>query len=274
MTQGVDLIALDNHGSTRLAELANLQNTLLAEIHKPALNENQGEPMRARGLAAYRANAHANALRALEAAYPVMVQLIGDENFAFLARDFWQSHPPFRGDLAEWGDQVAAFVAAAPPLAHLPFLPDVARIEWALHRCAGAADLAQDAPSFARLADCDPSTARFTLAPGACALASLYPAGDITLAHQGQGSLQAAFDLLAQGVQQNTLVWRQGFVPRLRLLHDDELGFAQALLAGQPLAKALDAAHPAFDLSHWLTANVQNGLVLGLVEGLAEKPPD
>ena len=250
-------------GATTLAELSAQQNTLLAQIHAPRLSD--GSP----GLAVYRANAQASARRALEAAYPVISQLIGEENFAYLARDFWQAHPPICGDLAQWGEPLAAFAAQAPQLADLPFLPDVAHIEWALHVCAGAPDGIQDAASFGTLAERDPGSVWFSLAPGACALASTYAAAAITLAHKGQGSLDAAFDLVRQGVAQTALVWRQGFVPRLRTLHEHDLAFTQALLAGQALANALGAAHTRFDFSGWLVANVQNGLVLGI----AAKPP-
>jgi hypothetical protein len=262
-TNDDSLTVQDKDGTATLAALADQQNRLLAQIHEPNLS---GGP---RGLAAYRVNAQACALRALEAAYPVMSQLIGEENFAFLARDFWQTHPPALGDLAQWGEPLAAYVAQAPQLADLPFLPDVARIEWALHVCAGAADRTQDAASFAGLADGDPNALWFSLAPGACALVSAYPAAAITLAHKGQGSLDAAFDLLKQGVAQTALVWRQGYAPRLRVLHAHEVAFTQALLAGQALANALDVAHASFDFSHWLAANVQSGLVLRV----GAKPP-
>lgn len=262
-TNDDSLTVQDEDGIATLAALAGQQNKLLAEIHDPSLN---GE---SRGLAAYRANALACARRALEAAYPVMSQLIGEENFAFLARDFWQTHPPVLGDLAQWGEPLAAFAAQAPQLEDLPFLPDVARIEWALHTCAGAADRMQDASSVAGLAEGDPSAVWFTLAPGTCVLSSACPAAAIALAHKGQGSLDAAFDLLKQGVAQTALVWRQGYAPRLRLLHHHETAFTQALLAGQALANALDVAHASFDFSHWLAANVQSGLVLGV----EAKPP-
>lgn len=263
MTASGVLVGADDDGAAALAGLAAQQNTLLAQIHAPRLSD--GSP----GLAVYRANALACATRALEAAYPVILQLIGEENFAFLARDFWQAHPPIRGDLAQWGKPLAAYAAQAPQLADLPFLPDVARIEWALHVCAGEADGIQDASSFATLAECDPSAVGFSLAPGACALASTCAAAAITLAHRGLGSLDAAFELQKQGVAQTALVWRQGYAPRLRVLHEYELVFTQALLAGQALANALDAAHTSFDFSGWLAANVQSGLVLGI----AERPP-
>ena len=64
----------------------------------------------ARGLKVYQTNGHMLAERALQAAYPVVVQLIGEESLAGLARAFWHAHPPQRGDLAQWGAELPEFV--------------------------------------------------------------------------------------------------------------------------------------------------------------------
>ncbi|WP_326540770.1 HvfC/BufC family peptide modification chaperone, partial [Pseudorhodoferax sp.] len=58
----------------------------------------------ARGLAAYQANGHDLAERALRAAYPVVAALVGGDSFATMACELWHRHPPVRGDLACWGD--------------------------------------------------------------------------------------------------------------------------------------------------------------------------
>ena len=237
--------------------LADQQNALLSAIMAPHAQAPS------RGLAAYRANAYASAERALQAAYPVIAQLVGEDNFGYLARDFWQHHPPQHGDLALWGSELPAFLAAADQLADVPYLPDVARIEWALHRCAGAPDRWQDTASFAALAQHAPEALSFLIAPGAAVLPSTFPAGAIVLAHQGQGSMEQAAALWHAGTAQTALVWRQCFAPRLRVLHDAELAFTSALCAGQTLAHALDLAHPDFDFSAWLSAHVQNGFLLG-----------
>jgi Protein of unknown function (DUF692)/Putative DNA-binding domain len=70
----------------------------------------------ARGLQTYQANATAWAQRSLQTAYPVIAQLIGDEAFVHLARDFGAQHPPTRGDLAHWGGELTGFIARIPAL--------------------------------------------------------------------------------------------------------------------------------------------------------------
>ena len=126
-----------------------------------------------RGLQAYQANGLALAERALTAAYPVVAQLIGGESFDPLAHHFWRQHPPVRGDMAEWGAELADFLEAAPQLADEPFLGDVARVEWALHRAATAADAVPDLSSFALLAESGSAT--LVLSAGVFVLESRYP---------------------------------------------------------------------------------------------------
>jgi Putative DNA-binding domain len=239
--------------------LAAQQNQLLDQIFTARTSAPS------RGLSAYRANAQASAQRALAAAYPVLAQCVGEDNFTYLARDFWHRHPPQRGDLAQWGDALAAFVEAAPQLQHLPYLADVVHIEWALHVCASAPDTDQNLASFTLLNEHAPEHVRLQFAPGACVLPSDYPAAAICLSHGGEARLEDAVALLHAGTAQTALVWRRGFAPRLQVLAQVDIGFVNASLHGASLAVALDAAHADFNFSAWLTASVQGGLVLGVL---------
>ncbi|WP_341917303.1 putative DNA-binding domain-containing protein [Polaromonas sp. YR568] len=223
-----------------------------------------------RGLLVYRANGHALAERALAAAYPVLFQFMGEENFAMLARHFWSAHPPSRGDMACWGEDLAGFVDAAPQLADEPCLGDVARLEWLMHATATAADVEADFPSFALLASEDAAPLSLALGAGVALLASASPVVSIVNAHLlGQPSLQEAGQRLAAGCAEHALVWRQGFKPCVRPSSAAEHKLIETLLAGRALAEALDGVDrlgeeaAAFDFNIWLAAAVQTGLVCG-----------
>lgn len=234
----------------------------------------------ARGLAAYQANGHALAQRSLLSAYPVVAALIGADSFALLARDLWHSHPPQRGDLAHWGDALPDFLQINEQLADAPYLSDVARAEWALHRAAGAPDAQPDLPSFARLGQEDPQGLALTLAPGTAVVSSLHPVASLTTAHlHGTPSLAEAAQRLREGHGEHVLVWRQGLRPRIASVSPTAAALVRALLSGADLPQALDAAcsdtgpAEAFDFSAWLTAAVTDGLVLG-VHRLAHPNPN
>ncbi len=239
-------------------------------------------PRAARGLAAYRANAGAAAERALAAAYPTVQQLLGDESFAALARACWQRHPPTAGDLGLWGDALPAFIADAETLADEPYLPDVARLEWAVHRAERAADAAP-AQGLDRLGSDDPAGLVLRLAPGTALVDSRYPIVTIWQAHRSTDDdrfapVRAAFEA---GAGECALVARDGWRATVRALPPAEARFTRVVLAGRSLADALKdaldaalndapdesqpetqdpalpASRAAFDFEAWLIAALQ-----------------
>jgi hypothetical protein len=210
------------------------------------------------GLAAYRANAGAAAERALAAAYPTVQQLLGDESFAALARACWRQHPPTAGDLGLWGGALAAFIEDAEVLACEPYLPDVARLEWAVHLAERAAD-ATPPQGLERLGSDDPAALALRLAPGTALVDSRHPIVTIWQAHRSSADdrfapVRAAF---TAGTGECALVAREGWRAAVRALAPDEARYMQALLAGGSLATALTAAGDTFDFQAWLIAALQ-----------------
>ena len=93
----------------------------------------------ARRLQIYRNNVALNLTGALEAAYPVVRRLVGEEFFRYAAARYIARHPSRSGDLHEFGESFPAFLETFGPVAGLVYLPDVARLEWAIHQVFHAA---------------------------------------------------------------------------------------------------------------------------------------
>ena len=242
----------------------------------PCLQADAHSALARRGLQAYQSNGLALAERALSAAYPVLAQLIGDESFAPLARQVWRQQPPQRGDLACWGGGLATFIEATPQLVDEPFLADVARVEWALHRAATAADVPPNLPSLALLSagdghgqgDGDKATAAsLSLGAGVFVLASPWPVVSIVNAHLGgEPTMEQAAERLQSAMGEHALVWRQGFKPRLCGISAAEHVLLAALQASRSLGDALQQAleaSPEFDFGIWLAESAAIGLVVG-----------
>jgi hypothetical protein len=113
--------------------LESLQRDFLAAVLAAA------EPADAR-LAVYHRGARANRGGALALAYPVVARLVGDSFFAEAAARFGDAFPSRSGDLRTYGAEFAAFLAQYPHARGLDYLPDVARLEWAVHQARDAAD--------------------------------------------------------------------------------------------------------------------------------------
>lgn len=205
------------------------------------------------GLHAYRANAAAGAGRALAAAYPTLQQLLGQAPFAALAAAHWQAQPPRRGDLAAWGADLPGFVAAAGQLAAEPYLGDVARLDWALHQAALAADDEAPASGLHQLADADPAALRLRLRAGHAVLVSAHPVHSIWAAHHSDAAdrFGPVRQAMAAGRGEAVRVRRQGLQPVAEAIDHGTAGFEADLLAGLPLSTALMRAGPAFGFEAW-----------------------
>ncbi len=260
-----------------MSALARQQQALLAALFdwppEDAINNiaDYVDMTSTRGIKAYQTNGHAVAERALQAAYPVLAQLVGLESFHALARDFWHTQPPLCGDVAQWGAGLPGFVAHNPQLGDAPYLADVASVEWAMHLASSAPDAQVDMASFSLLTQVDPAQLFLRLAPGSWVHTSAWPVASVLTAHIDHNpSFAEVGERLRAGVAESVVVWRSGLQVCLRLAQTGEVGWINALLAGQSLGQALDDA-VALDLNAWLPMAVQTGLLLGAT---TDKPSD
>ena len=234
----------------------------------------------ARGLRVYHANAQATAARALAAAFPTVAALLGGETFNAVAARHWQLHPPERGDLAQFGTAFTSALADDPQLSDLPYLADVARLDWAVHQCAMAADAPGTVAGLALLADTDPAELRLMLWPGLRLLSSAWPVVSIWQAHQppaeaelgltalgltAPDKLAVAGQALAAQQAETALVWRSGWRPQVQALGDADARFTRALLNGDALAVALDTAAADFDFEPWLLSALRQAWIAAVV---------
>jgi hypothetical protein len=84
-------------------------------------------------LGIYHRSARANRSGALAAAYPVVRRLVGPAFFDEAAARHGEAYPSRSGDLNLYGADFPAFLEAYPHARGLPYLADVARLEWAVH---------------------------------------------------------------------------------------------------------------------------------------------
>ena len=213
----------------------------------------------AQGLQAYRANAMSVAERALACAYPTLVELLSEVSFAALARVFWSRHAPSDGDMALFGEQLAEFIEHDNLLASEPYLADVARLEWAVHRCGFAADAPNQVSGLQLLGDASGPSCCLLLRPGTVLCPSDWPVVSIWQAHRraDAGRLDGIALALRPGQAESALVVRDGWRVVVEALDAAAARFTDEILRGQPLAHALDQAGEGFDFEAWLMQAVQ-----------------
>lgn len=180
----------------------------------------------------YRNNVQHGLARALAAGFPVIERLVGAAFFAALARAFAARHPPTSPVLLDWGHEFAPFLAGFAPVQGLPYLPDVARLEWARGQACHAADAPMIDPGL--LARADPARLVLGLAPSVRAFHSPWPVLEIWQANQ-PGAIPGP---LGQGPRHALIGRDPGFALVMEPLSADQYAVLVGLLAGQPLAHA------------------------------------
>lgn len=107
-----------------------------AELSPAWLTSLQAQP----GFTVYRNTVLKACMDALQANYPSVCQLVGDEWFRGVAAVYARAHPPTDGRLMDYGAGFADFLQAFGPAAELPYLPAVARLDRCWTECHLAAD--------------------------------------------------------------------------------------------------------------------------------------
>ncbi|MEO7496413.1 MAG: DUF692 family multinuclear iron-containing protein [Massilia sp.] len=225
-------------------------------------------PKGAHGLALYRGNQRAAWEKALSAVYPVVRSMVGEEFFSGMSWAYGVAHPSVDADLNRFGGKLAEFMQGLAALQDYPYLPDMARLEWALQRAHYAADVAP--LTSAQLAELTPGqleTARFGLHPACSVLHSAWAIPALWHSHQAGGD--QAFPARLE-VASYYLVGRPGW--QAELLVSDPAAHAafRALADGANFGRALDAA---FDLNAQfdVAAYLQQWLRLGVLVEVAKE---
>jgi len=95
---------------------------------------------RQRQFAVYRNTSARGAVEALRATYSTVDTLVGDDMFTQIALDYRSERPPAEPILSNYGSDFSDFLGAQPWTGELPYLADVARLDWLWLAASLAAD--------------------------------------------------------------------------------------------------------------------------------------
>lgn len=219
----------------------------------------------ARRVDVYRNNVFHNYSEALRAVYPVVERLVGQAFFAGAAREYILAHSSVSGDLHDFGHEFGEFLDSFPPAETLPYLGDVARLEWFWHESFHASE--HPPLSLERLgsvASESLDSLRLVLHPACRLLASRYPVGKIWQVSQPDWPAAKDVDLEADGGA-NLLIRRDGFAVVIEPLADGEFEMLRAIASREPLVRACEianAADPEFELGSFLRRMVDSGAIV------------
>ncbi len=215
-----------------------------------------------RRFAVYRNNVMVALTGALAKRFPVIVRLVGQDFAVALFAEFARQHPPASPLMMEYGTGLPHFLEDFPPVAKLPYLSDIARLELARGRAYHAADVAPVATeTLEALAAAPPDTLHLTLHPSVAVVQSVHPVHTLWSRNQPGQEATGPVDWHAE----SALVARRGFdVITIRQSAGDA-AFLGALVSNGTLASASDVAlrvDPEFDPAPVLAQLIGAGLVV------------
>lgn len=224
----------------------------------------------ARRFGVYRNNVIVALIDALADTYPVVAALVGEEFLRGMARAFARHHPPRSPVMAEYGAGFADFIDAFAPAQSLPYLGDMARLEWQRVVAFHAADANPLLPAAVAPLASDPNrlaALRWTFHPSVALVESPFAVVSLWLAHQhtDAGMIEHALSQVDMAQGEAALVLRQGLEVLILNLASGETAFIRALLCGEPLAAAAELASHApepLDLTLTFALLLRSGALL------------
>lgn len=217
------------------------------------------------GFAVYRNTVMKGCVDALQANYPTVARLVGDEWIRAAAAEYVRANLPEHPALPCYGAGFADFLDSFPPAADLPYLADVARLDrfWTeAHAARDAEALLPDALSGLQPA----ALAETVLLPHPTARWRFFetqPIYSIWLRNRELSDDQAELDWLGEGA----LLTRPAGVVRWRALDAAGCVFLDACAREQPLDAAAAAALAVdgdADLARLLASLLEAGAIAGI----------
>jgi len=219
-----------------------------------------GQP--ARRFNVYRNNFYASLINVLAGRYPVVQRLVGEEFFRAMAKVYVEQEPPRSAMILAYGGGFPDFLAGFPPVSDVPYLPDIARLEWARHTAYHAADATPlTAEDFAGVPGEQVAALTLTLHPSLTVVPSPYPIVSIWETN--------TFDEEVRPVSpeaQDAMIARPEMTVEVRTLPPGAAAFIMALESGDMLGEAAGqatAADEGFDLAGNIAGLIDAGVIIG-----------
>ena len=215
------------------------------------------------GLAIYQNGVRGTLRETLASIYPVCLRLVGEEFFSGMAIAYIKKFPADSADLADYGAYFSNFIADFPPAASLPYLTDVARLEWHWHRVFHGKNASiLDYQALSQISPEQWGQLTFYLPENHILLQSAYPIHRIWQVNQSNYVGEERVSLEEGACR--LLIWQTNYEMHIDLLSDEEWTVLQALTSRNPLERICEKISqmtPAIDVGALLPKLVQKGWI-------------
>ncbi len=212
----------------------------------------------------YRNNFYASLIDVLAGRYSVVQRLVGDEFFRAMAKVYVEQEPPRSAMILAYGGGFADFLDRFPPVADVPYLQDIARLEWARHTAYHAADATPlRAEDFAGVPAEQVANLTLSLHPSLSVVESAFPVVSIWETNMFDDDVRPVG---ADAGAEAAMVVRPELRVEVRRLPPGAAAFIGAMRDGSTLGEAAghaSASDERFDLAGNIAGLIDAGVIIG-----------
>ena len=262
-----------------MTKLVQLQRNFISDCLSGKLTQNntlmakdiESSSISAQGLMGiYQNSAIANITHSLALTYPVIKELVGEDFFRAMCREFIIITWPKSGNMDDYGVEFSSFLAEFEHAKHLDYLNDVALLEWAFHQSSLADDArSTDWSTLAKVTDI--LQLQFVLAPSFKLVHSIFPVDKIWQLNQGDISLNVDVDFNDNEENNCTylVVFRQSMKTIITSVTSGEFALLKAFDDGQIFEQAINlsiAEQADFSVDDSLKKFIELGVIVRFIE--------
>jgi len=235
-------------------------------------------------LSVYRNNYIMSGIGALSITYSTVFAMMDEEDFRKLSLAYLKAYPKTCFDWADYGQGLSEFMLSIDALTSMPFLPELADIDWRLMQIERASSRAFDAASFSLLQTKPPETLRFLPGIGLQLTEALFPVQELyELAHtyedeclshsaqvQKQTSSNKVQGLISSAIKKPTyrsiVLWRQHYKGLFEYCDEATSNAFRSMLSNNSVSDVL--SHFGDDqsgMSRWLQQSIASKKVCAIV---------
>ena len=250
-------------------KLEELQRQFANQIYNPKQDKifNEIIPSKvaiADRLEIYRNNVFGNFDSVLEIIYPITKKIVGENYFDNLCKKYHKQHPSKSGNLDDYGKYFYKLINDLKSEHKLPYLKDVAKIEWQCHFAYFTKDVAGfEVEKFQNLKEKELFKVRFKLHPSSYLLASKHPIYSVWKFSESDKKQKLNLGKLKN---EWVLIERANWKTNVLELSEPEFLFLKHIKKGQNLYQIyqdLNKKYPNFDIGSLINKYISNGVISG-----------
>lgn len=219
-------------------------------------------------LQVYQNNYRENGLNALKIEFPTLEHLLGEENFRGMMMEYIKKYPKSDFNWSSFGQHVDDFLRSNDILEDMPFLLEVAQLDWHFRTIEKMPDVPFEPSSFQLMQTLPTDQLAFVAATGIRVITAFFPVDIFVQLPSLHGTdryqillentKKAITTAIKTAQPRSFLLWRREFQPCIQALNDNQRLAYERLITGALVQEVLEVAgEDANQIGNWLQNAIQ-----------------